>query len=394
MRIAWFSNAPWQAGGYGGQTKLFVPRLRAAGHELAILANFGLQGGILSFRGIPVYPQGYDVHSNDVIAAHSKHWRADVTISLYDIWALEPAMFQEVRWAPWFPVDQEPIAAVVAEKARQAWFPMTFSRFGQAQAAAAGIETTYIPHGIDTGVFYLDDQQAARERLGWPADRFIVGMVGKNKGGSPSRKAFPEALRAFAEFHRQHPDSLLYLHTSDGRHSAEAAVDLPELAESLGIAGTIIWASQYGQVIGEPEVVMRDIYNAMDVLLSPSMGEGFGIPIVEAQACGTPVIVGDWTAMGELCFAGWKIDRADAALFLTPMGSYAFLPKVGAIVEALNTAFAALGHKDVRLRKARQAVDGAAAYDADLIVRDYWLPALVEMERRVRLNEAVLAGAR
>ncbi len=57
---------------------------------------------------------------------------------------------------------------------------------------------------------------------------------------------------------------------------------------------------------------MVDAYNAMDVLTNVALGQGFGIPILEAQACGTPVIVGDWTSMSELCFAGWKVAKEEA----------------------------------------------------------------------------------
>lgn len=39
------------------------------------------------------------------------------------------------------------------------------------------------------------------------------------------------------------------------------------------------------------------------------LGEGFGIPIIEAQAAGCPVIVTDCTAMTELCLSGWLIEK-------------------------------------------------------------------------------------
>ena len=42
------------------------------------------------------------------------------------------------------------------------------------------------------------------------------------------------------------------------------------------------------------------------------MGEGFGVPIIEAQACGTPVITGDWTAMSEITRTGLAIPKEDA----------------------------------------------------------------------------------
>jgi glycosyltransferase involved in cell wall biosynthesis len=49
---------------------------------------------------------------------------------------------------------------------------------------------------------------------------------------------------------------------------------------------------------------MAKIYSAMDVLLNPAMGEGFGITVLEAQACGTPAIVTDFSAMTEVCGGG------------------------------------------------------------------------------------------
>jgi len=156
--------------------------------------------------------------------------------------------------------------------------------------------------------------------LGLPTDRFIVGMVAANKD-YPSRKALPQAIEAFAEFNKRHPDTLLYLHTAKGNAGNSPKVNIPELIKHLeangypGISNSIAFVDQYMYLIGLPTAYMVDAYRAMDVLLSPSMGEGFGIPIVEAQSCGTPVITGDWTSMSELTFNGYKIEKADALKF-------------------------------------------------------------------------------
>ncbi len=51
------------------------------------------------------------------------------------------------------------------------------------------------------------------------------------------------------------------------------------------------------------------LYSAADVLLAPSYGEGFGVPTVEAQACGTRVIGSGWAATADLVAEdGWLVE--------------------------------------------------------------------------------------
>lgn len=45
---------------------------------------------------------------------------------------------------------------------------------------------------------------------------------------------------------------------------------------------------------------ISDIYNACDILLMPSLEEGFGLPVIEAMACGTPVVASDIPAISEI----------------------------------------------------------------------------------------------
>jgi len=51
---------------------------------------------------------------------------------------------------------------------------------------------------------------------------------------------------------------------------------------------------------GVPDATLATVYNAFDVFALPTMGEGFGLPILESQACGVPAVVTDCSACTEL----------------------------------------------------------------------------------------------
>jgi len=122
---------------------------------------------------------------------------------------------------------------------------------------------------------------------------------------------------------------------------------------------------------------MVDAYNGMDVLTNVALGEGFGIPILEAQACGTPVIVGDWTSMSELCFAGWKVLKEEALpIYHDYFDAFQWQANAAAIADRMEQAYQAKGDQLLR----NQARRGALPYDADDITRQYWKPVLKEMQ--------------
>ena len=388
MRILFHSNSPWASTGYGNQTRLFVPRIKALGHEIAISAFYGLEGGVLNLGGILVLPRGRTPYGQDIAAEHAVNFQADILITLIDAWVYDPVQMQAggVKWCPWFPIDQEPIPPPVLKPVTRAYRRIVFSKFGERMINDAGLDCYYVPHGCETQVFKPIDRVQARERMGLPLDKFIVGMVAANKG-VPPRKSFFENITAFAEFHKKHPDSMLYLHTSPGTYQGANEANLIEFIEYVGLKGgqDVKLPNPYQLWNGFPDDAMVDLYNAFDVFQLVSMGEGFGIPILEAQACGCPVIVGDWTAMSEMCFSGWKVDKKDTIPFWTPLASYQFIPKVGAIVERLEAAYRARGDSSYRER----ARSGAVKYDADKVTEKYWKPVLAEIEADVNAWKGV-----
>ncbi len=374
MKFNWLSNGAWASTGYGTQTRQILTALKAAGHDPAVTAFYGVEGAVLNWGGIPHYPKGFHAYGSDVASANTLHHGARLVISFLDIWVVVPEMIDSrVKWAAYFPIDHDPIPPPVRDKAAQAWRRIVYSKFGAAKCDQAGLDYDYIPHCVDTETFKPIPAREARARLGWPQDAFIVGMVAANKG-NPSRKNFQQQLEAFKLLHTAHPDTLMYIHCHAGTENE--GVNLRELVDALGLTDAVFFANSYDYYRGLPDEYLVNAYNAMDALTNVAMGEGFGIPILEAQSCGTPVIVGDWTSMSELCFGGWKVDRADAAPFWTPLAAYQFVPRAEAIAEQMLNAYDGAGNFTLQ-KKARR---GAVEYDTQKVVREGWLPLLARYE--------------
>jgi glycosyltransferase involved in cell wall biosynthesis len=381
VKILWHSNAPHAPSGYGNQTKLFAPLVRELGHDVAISAFYGAKGTHFQWEGMTVYPAVADDYGADILTPHALHHfggdtlRAGLILTLLDIWVLPPSMFDNANVACWVPIDHDPVPPRVADWFRQApgAVPIAMTRFGQKalEQALPGRLVEYVPHGVDCKAFdRLDDEgrAEARARFGVTSeDTFVVGMVAANQG-NPSRKSFGEALDAFAKFHTTRPDSVLYLHTE--REGRFHGVNLPSLIEAVGIPKQAVrFVSQYPYLTGElGDQYMRAAYNAMDVLLAPSMGEGFGIPLMEAQACGTPVITTNMTACPEVGAVGWHVG---GQRFWTSQDSWQIVPSVREIVQALEDAAGGMAY---RKRGAARAF--ATTYHTEQVADEHFAPVL------------------
>jgi glycosyltransferase involved in cell wall biosynthesis len=250
------------------------------------------------------------------------------------------------------------------------------SRFGLEQMETFGLDPLYVPHGVDTGLFRPrpDIRDEVRDELGIPQDVFLVGMVAANKSfPAQDRKNFAGALKAFSAFARRHDDAWFYVHTQ-ARGAAGGGVKLDVLAEATGCPpGRVRFPHDETFHLGIPAAAVAMLYQAFDVMLMPSRGEGFGIPLLEAQASGVPVIASDHSAMTELNGAGWLVegqpdwDEAQSSWFIMPFDT--------SILAALDAAYEARGDQELRAR----AREFALAYDADVVADTYWKPVLDEL---------------
>lgn len=376
MKILFLSNAAHVPTGYGNQTQVNVPRLKALGHDLSVMAFYGLQGAPSNWDGILVLPASHNAYGNDVIVADAMYVQADIVISLMDVWVLANEVMQQVQWYPWLPVDHDPAPPAVLDSLKVARRPICYAQFGVRMLKDAGLDPLYVPHSVDRSVYHPLDRAEARKTLGFKADEFVVGLVAANKG-EPSRKAFDQQIRAFAEFQRRHKDAVLYLHTDMLGVQGENIRRIIELAELPKEAVVEVPGYRYARGF-IPWSWMAQAYNAFDVLLHATRGEGFGLAIIEAQACGCPVIVTNFSAMPELVTdgLGWKVGWSDKTF---SQDSYQVIPSVPEIVDALEQAYTRRGDADHRAAVAK-TMD---AYDADFVANRYWKPVLATIEREV-----------
>jgi glycosyltransferase involved in cell wall biosynthesis len=118
----------------------------------------------------------------------------------------------------------------------------------------------------------------------------VVGYVGDIN----PRKRIDLLIKAFGQVRSRHPDSKLLI---IGKNIAEyLSVELQLLktmVTGLGLQDSVIFVGHVSDI----ELVR--LYNSMKVLVMPSEYEGFGFPILEAQRCGTPVIVRNGARISE-----------------------------------------------------------------------------------------------
>ena len=136
-------------------------------------------------------------------------------------------------------------------------------------------------NGVDLELFKPDDQGAASERCGLPRSGRIAACV----GNLLPVKGQALAIEALAHL----PDWHLVL-VGDGPTRGQ----LVSLSQRLGVDGRVRFIPTM------PQKDLRHLYSSIDVLLLPSEREGWPNVVLEALACGRPVVATDAGAVGEM----------------------------------------------------------------------------------------------
>lgn len=350
------------------------------GHEVVLSTYWGLNGAPTEWNGIVTLPAFGGNYASPSLQQHARHVQPDLVITLGDVWVLDPNVLRELPLAHWLPADCRPMSTAdrnVVEAGGAHLIAM--SRFGLDRFRDAGFgNALYVPHGIDMGTWRIpEDREALREAHGIEPGTFVIGVNCANNDAI--RKAPAEMMLAFATFLRSRPDSLLWLHTAV---HCDGGQDLEFLAESLGITDKVRVVDQYRYNAGliQPSD-LAEWYGCLDVLCAATYAEGFGLPIVEAQACGTPVVTTRCSSMEELNPDGLQVDGEP--FWNGVHKGWWIRPSVKGMAEAFETAREQRG--DVDRVKLRESVAG---YAIEAVAEEHMGPAVETLLERMAARKA------
>lgn len=170
------------------------------------------------------------------------------------------------------------------------------------------------PHPRFRPVSDPDRERACREKYGLPG-RYLLFV-----GVFEPRKNIPLLIEAFNILRRDYPegrDIQLALAGGDGYRGREITgeIERQNLEPAVRLLGYV------------PDGDLPALYQASDLVVIPSLYEGFGLPALEAMACGTPVLAADSSSLPEIVGSAGEVFRlGDPGLLAEKMATLLAAP--------------------------------------------------------------------
>jgi glycosyltransferase involved in cell wall biosynthesis len=181
-----------------------------------------------------------------------------------------------------------------------------------------------IPNGVSPEYFQETPPAAGAWLASWLKERGIEQKpLLLHVGSTIARKRIDVLLRVFAEVAAIAPEVELV------RVGTEFTPEQRRLAEELGVAGHIHRAGKLDR--GQ----LRALYERANLVLQPSEAEGFGLPVVEAQASGAVVVASDIPVLREV--------GGDAAFYLPVGDASGWSGKIQQLLQLQRTTSASWG---------------------------------------------------
>lgn len=377
-RVLWLGDAGCHTG-FGRVTHAIGDRLVTNhGHDVSVLA--------VNHRGdywptpmklyIPTKFSGSDLYGMSRIVEMIGEVMPEVVVLLNDPAVALRYLFQNKRdekrvllqFAPiltYLPIDgynNPPIWDVLGKTTTR----VAMSKHGQ----AAMPDSSLVYHGIDTDRYYqasnatpiirsdgqvVTSKATAKASFGFPKDAFLVLRVDRNS----RRKNYADTWKALQPVMKRHKDVIAWFHCQTEGDELDI---LPMLGREESTANRFFYPGQINTYEGWPDNDLAAMYNAADVFVSTSWGEGFGLTIGEALACGTPVVAQNVSSIPEVVGPGGVLIDPDRPITVFS-GQDQWLPNVGAFSDAIEHLYGAEGYRRKLGAKGRVHVRDTFSWD-------------------------------
>lgn len=253
-------------------------------HKFPYIGNEYLSRFHIYFLDKYKLPKGYDIYhySNHMLSFMLGHQKNEV-VTLFDVIQLKQQVNVDMGNKilslayDWFlkkSVKKTTLADAVINVSE-------YTRRESVELLNLENSKTHVVHcGINHNVFYPRNKNVCKKELNLPQDKKIVLHV----GSEIDRKNLPRILEAFSMLDA----GAIFVRVGDKTKNIEDVIN------KLGIKDKVIYRESHF----EEEVAKY--YSAADVHVFPSLEEGFGLPSLEAMACGCPNITSNIGAMAEI----------------------------------------------------------------------------------------------
>lgn len=364
MKILAISDAGCTTG-FGTVGHELYSRWVAAGHSVHVLA-INYRGDPWDDGGYKLYPAAKynpaDVYGLMRVPELLKRVQPDVVFMLNDLPVLHQYLFANTHDGDhsllnqplviYAPIDCVGLPSGWVRPLLAASVPVVQSAFGQRVLREEhGVDVAWLPHGINRYAFFpvsakrplsvvaheggqsvevTVTSKAAAKAMFHYEGRFIVLAINRNS----IRKNFGDTFRVFAEFAKDKPEALLYVHAA----LVDEGGNLWDLVDRYGLKDQVQFSAGLDTFEGYSTLALNAFYNMADVFLTTSLGEGHGLTAHEALACGLPVVAQEFSALKDVVGPGGIVVPSER-LFTSARGVDLSYPDWRAMVAALNELY-------------------------------------------------------